>query len=106
MCAVWVSTGRTQAQGTLGWKCLPAHRGGVSPAVMEAWGRGWPAVRGHEERRAGWTPQLVTLGNGVMKCEELVGKGQMKHISHKRTPSCPHSHGTRWLGNARREMEA
>lgn len=48
MCALRVSTGRTQAQGPLGWKCLPAHWGGVSPAMMEAWGRGWP--RGEE----GW----------------------------------------------------
>lgn len=53
--------------GTLGWKCLPLHWGGVPPATMEARGREWLAIRGHEERRTGWIPQLVTLGDGVMK---------------------------------------
>jgi len=89
--------------GTLGWKCLPPHWGSVHPTMMEAQGRGWPAVRGHKERRTGWIPQLVTSGNDVMKCKKLVGKGQMKYIKHKRTPTRPHSHWTWWLGNARRE---
>lgn len=77
--------------------CSSSNDGGTGKRVT---------TRGHEERRAGWMPQLVTLANGVMKRKELAGKGQMMYISPKRTPTRPHSHRTCWLGDARREMEA